>query len=260
MSAKTKTPAPELGAETVPWNPLVAIAYVVFLYFAAQIIGSLLISVYPLLRHWTSQQANDWISNSVPGQFVYVLCAEAITVGAVFLFLKRYKIRLPFIGLKRPRLRDAAAGLLSFPVYFIAYAILVTVVSHFVSGLNVSQQQQIGFDSVHGTWQLLLTALSLVVLPPLAEEILVRGFLYTSLRKYLRFGWAALITSLIFAAAHLPEGGSAGPLYIAALDTFTLSVVLCYLREKTGSLWAGILLHALKNGLAFVSLFIIGGR
>ena len=57
---------------------------------------------------------------------------------------------------------------------------------------------------------------------------------------------AARLGDELFAVAHLPEGGAAGPLYIAALDTFVLSLVLIYLREKTGSLWASITLHAVS--------------
>jgi membrane protease YdiL (CAAX protease family) len=98
------------------------------------------------------------------------------------------------------------------------------------------------------------------VLPPLAEEIMVRGFIYTSFRKTMRIVPAAIITSLLFASAHLPEGGAAGPLYIAAIDTFVLSMVLIYLREKTGSLWASISLHAMKNGIAFAALFLVHSR
>ena len=41
------------------------------------------------------------------------------------------------------------------------------------------------------------------------------------------------------------------------LDTFILSLVLIYLREKTGGLWASITLHAFKNGVAFVALFAL---
>lgn len=81
-------------------------------------------------------------------------------------------------------------------------------------------------------------------------------FYIRRLKKALSLWPAVILTSLIFASAHLPEGGSAGPLYIAAIDTFVLSLVLIFLREKTGSLWAGITLHAAKNGIAFVYLFI----
>jgi membrane protease YdiL (CAAX protease family) len=151
-------------------------------------------------------------------------------------------------------------GLGALPVYFFLYLVAVGVISHFVPSLNVNQQQQIGFNSVHGAPEMIMTFISLVILPPIAEEIMVRGFIYSSLRKAMRIIPAALLTSLIFASAHLPEGGSAGPLYIAAIDTFVLSLVLIYLREKTGSLWASITLHALKNGVAFAALFLVNGR
>jgi membrane protease YdiL (CAAX protease family) len=40
-------------------------------------------------------------------------------------------------------------------------------------------------------------------------------------------------------------------MWAAAFDTFILSVVLVYLREKTGALYAGMLVHMLNNLLAF---------
>jgi membrane protease YdiL (CAAX protease family) len=150
--------------------------------------------------------------------------------------------------------------LAAVPFYFVLYLLSVGLISHFVPGLNVNQQQQIGFNNVHGAAPLVMTFISLVVLPPLAEEIMVRGFLYSSLKKALPTASAVIVTSALFASAHLPEGGAAGPLYIAALDTFVLSLVLIYLREKTGSLWASITLHAIKNGIAFVALFVFSAR
>jgi membrane protease YdiL (CAAX protease family) len=104
-----------------------------------------------------------------------------------------------------------------------------------------------------------LTFVALVVIAPVAEEALMRGFLFGALRRRLPFIWSTLITSAMFASLHLAGGEQgAGPLWVAAIDTFTLSLALCYLREKTGRLWAGIGLHMLKNGIAFVALFIIG--
>jgi membrane protease YdiL (CAAX protease family) len=35
-------------------------------------------------------------------------------------------------------------------------------------------------------------------------------------------------------------------------------MVLCWLRERTKSLWPSILLHVTKNALAFVLLFVVG--
>lgn len=237
----------------MPW---LGVVFVFFVYYASQIIAGNLLLLYPVLRHWSSAQTQHWIDHSIGAQFTFILFAEALTIGAIYWFLRRYRVGFGRIGLKRPRWSDPLYGLAAVPVYYVIYLLSVGVISHFVPALNVNQQQQIGFNDVHGTLPLLMTFVSLVVLPPLAEEIMVRGFLYGTLKKAMPVMYAAVLTSALFAAAHLPEGGSGGPLYIAALDTFVLSLVLVYLREQTGSLWASITLHAVKNGVAFLSLFV----
>jgi len=236
------------------------VVFVVLVYYVSQLLSGAVVSIYPGLRHWSPNQATNWLNNSVGAQFAYILIAEALAVGAIYWFLRRRRLGLSVIGLRRPKLSDPVYGLIALPVYFFFLLAVVGIISRYVPGLNINQQQQIGFNDVHGAVQLSLTFISLVILPPLAEEIMMRGFLYGSLRKVMRVVPAALITSGLFAAAHLPEGGAAGPLYIAAIDTFILSLVLVYLREKTGGLWASITLHALKNGIAFVALFVIHAR
>lgn len=246
-------PAPAVPA--IPWQPWLAVLFIIIDFFGSQLAAGLLVSLYPLLRHWSHAQTLTWVNNSVGAQFAYVLTAEVLAVGAIYFFLRLYSIGFAGIGLKRPRWSDPAYGLAAAPFYFILFLLSVGIISHFVPGLNVNQAQQLGFNHVSGPAQMTMAFISLVVLPPVAEEIMVRGFLYSSLKKAVPTLWAVLGTSAIFAVAHLPEGGTAGPLYIAALDTFILSLVLIYLREKTGSLWASITLHAIKNGVAFFALF-----
>ena len=249
------------GLPVVPWSPWLGLVFGFAVFYAAQVLAGLAVSIYPLFRHWTNAQAVDWLNGSVPGQFVFIFIAETLSIAAIYLFLKRrYRLDLSAIGLKRPRWIDGIYGLSAVVPYFVLYALTVGVVSNLVHGLDVDQAQEIGFKAVNGGLQLTLTFISLVVLPPLAEEILVRGFLYSTLKKALPTLSAVLLTSALFAAAHLQEGGSAGLLWIGALDTFVLSLVLIYLREKTGSLWASITLHAIKNGVAFISLFILHAR
>lgn len=242
---------------TVNWNPWWGVLYVLLIFYASQILAAVLLSIYPLLRHWTNQQAADWANDSVLAQFFYILTAESLVILGVALFLKLYQRSFRAIGWRKFRLLDLAYGLVGVPVYFLLYAITVALASILVQGLDVNQHQEIGFSNVSGAWELMITFVSLVILPPLTEEILVRGLLYSSLKKAMPVLGAALTTSVLFAAAHLPEGGAAGPLYIAAIDTFILSLVLIYLREKSGSLWPCIILHAIKNGVAFVALFVL---
>jgi membrane protease YdiL (CAAX protease family) len=245
----------------VPWNPWLGVLFILAVFYAAQFLASFVVEIYPLANHWSSERSLDWLNNSVLAQFVFILVAEVLSVGAVYLFLKRrYKLSLAAIGLKRPTIFDPLVGIAAVIPYFVLFAVAVSLVSHFIPGFDAEQQQQIGFNHVQGGQELVLTFFSLVVLPPIAEEIMVRGFLFSTLKKALPTIYAALLTSVLFGAAHLQEGGSSGLLWIGALDTFVLSLVLIYLRVKTGSLWASITLHAVKNGVAFVSLFVLNAR
>ena len=241
----------------IPWNPFWAILYAVFFFFASQLVAAILVSIYPALRHWSSARATEWLNNDVVAQFAFTLLAELIIIFSVYLWLKHHKTGFRLLGLTRPKGEDAGYGIMAWLVYLGVFIGVTAVITQFFPHFNVDQQQEIGFTNVHGSLSLTLTFISLVILPPFAEEIVMRGFIYGSLRKWLKPLGALVITSAIFAAAHLPEGGSGGPLWIGALDTFILSVFLCLLRERTGRLYASIILHMLKNGVAFIALFIL---
>jgi len=243
---------------TVPWSPWAAVLYAILIFFAAQVLASMVVVLAPRLLGWNASRIDHWVNNSVVSQFWFVLMAEALTFYAIWWFVKRRGSTLRAIGWRGVRGWDAVSALSGFAVYFVGYAVLLGVATHLFPSINVDQKQQLGFSDVSGGGSLILTFVSLVVLPPLVEETVFRGFVFTGIRNKVRPVGAALITSALFATAHLQFGSGKPLLWVAALDTFTLSLVLCYLRHKTDSLWPGIFLHALKNGLAFVTLYLIG--
>lgn len=263
MKKKSKTA--EVSTST-PWQkipkyllPFVIVFIVAIVFFVAQYAASLLVSIYPFAAGYNAAQASTWLDNSITAQFIYILLAETFTVGLIYLLLRHYKRDLRTIGLNSPKWKYLIFAIIGYPVYLIGYLVLFNIFSHVFPALNANQVQQIGFNSVHGPYQLILTFISLVILPPIAEEILFRGFMFEGLKKSMSPIFAGLITSAIFASAHLPEGAS-HLLWIGALDTFTLSLVLVYLKQKTKSLWPGIILHALKNLVAFITLFLLTTR
>ncbi len=240
------------------WYAFITLLGTGFVYLASQIMAGVVLYLYPALRHWPAGERNNWLSASTYAQFFYVLLAEALTVAGVWMLLKVCAWSWRTIGLTKPQLKHIGLGILAVVPYIAVYMLIVTIVSQIYPSLNITQKQEIGFDHAKGGLELATVFLSLVVLPPLVEEIMMRGFMYTGLKRAFPKIVAALLVSGLFGLAHLAEGGAAGPLWIGALDTFALSLVLVYLREKTGNLWAGITLHALKNGIAFVSLFLLG--
>lgn len=243
------------GSVRLSWGPFAAIAWTILIYVVPQVIGGLIVSIYPALKHWDPVRANDWITNAVSAQFVYGLLAESMSIGIVWLLLRHYRAMWYEIGLMLPRAKDALYALGGFGIYFTAYIVLVVIATSLIPSFNANQQQDVGFQHTSGFVGPLMAFISLVVLPPFAEEIIFRGFLFKGLRRKFDFRVAAIITSLLFALPHLIEGVG-GLLWIGGLDTFVLSIVLCYLRETTGRLTAGMGVHALKNALAFAMLFI----
>ncbi|GAC1387213.1 MAG: hypothetical protein NVS1B7_5420 [Candidatus Saccharimonadales bacterium] len=239
------------------WGPVVATVVTIAVYFISQYSGVLLVLLYPISQHWNEKMTNGWLQNSILAQFLSIFLIEIFVIILLHVFLQFKKSSFKVIGWNRfPHWEDVPLALAAFAAYFISLNFIVfPALKNLIHNLNFSQKQDIGFVNVHGP-ALILVFVSLAVLPPIVEETLFRGFLFTGLRKKLPLAIATLTTSFIFAIPHLQLGSGQAPLWVAGVDTFTLSLFLVYLRQKTHSLYASVLLHFLKNSLAFLALFI----
>jgi membrane protease YdiL (CAAX protease family) len=211
---------------------------------------ALLLALLVLLGHFgvSFVGTDEVILNAVFAAAVYVF-SLGIVVGLPLLF-KRGRVSKQEFGLQRlPSWLDLGLAPAGFVVYMISSVLLVAAATALVPSINLEQVQETGFENIGHRYEYLIAFVTLVVVAPLAEEILFRGYLYGKLRKLAVPVWIViLVVSLLFAAVH----GQ----WNVALDVFALSIVLCVLREMTGSIWAGILLHMIKNSVAFYFLFI----
>ncbi len=185
-------------------------------------------------------------------QFLLQGIAELGAVGLLWL-LVHYHYRTDFKALGLGKLDPGLLGwsVLALPFYM-ASSIIVTVVAAALSpSIDLQQVQNIGYANPGG-FVIVLVFVALVLLAPFVEELIFRGFLFNAFRRTFGFWIGAIVVSLLFAVAHRQLN--------VGLDVFVLSMFLCYLREKTASLWPSIALHALKNLVAFVTLFIIHAR
>ena len=242
----------------VNWTPLEAIGVTIFIYFATQVIVALGAGLIGSQAGLNDDQLNATLNNSPGWQFLFILVTEILTAWLLYTFIVKVRMTsLKAIGVVKPKLRDIGYALAGFGAYFAIYGLVVfNLFQHLFPQVDTNQRQDLGFGSGVSGPALLFVFFSLVVLPPLVEELLVRGFLYTGLRTKLPIIYAAIVTSLVFASAHLQWGNGKPLLWTAAADTFTLSMVLIYLRQKTGSLWPGIGVHFIKNSIAFAVLFV----
>lgn len=189
---------------------------------------------------------NETVLSTVIAAFTYLLTL-VIVIGVPYI-LKRQTTR-QHLGLRRlPNWMDILLAPAGFVVYLLCSGIIVTLVTQLVPGFDGTQAQEVGFTNLAETYQYILAFATLVVIAPIAEEALFRGYLYGKLRGVVSIWLAVLLTSVVFGVVH----GQ----WNVGIDVFVLSVVMCILREMTGNIWAGVLVHMIKNGLAFYLLFI----
>ncbi len=91
---------------------------------------------------------------------------------------------------------------------------------------------------------MVLALLFVAVTPALCEELMFRGYLQRQVERSLGVAWSIVLVGLVFGLFHLRP--------TQVLPLATLGVYLGFSVWVTGSLWAGVLVHLLNNGLAVI--------
>lgn len=223
----------------VTWGPIAAI----FGSFAVLVTATILaLLTFPGIADENSSFTYKFISETV-----YAGLIVATTIAIVKLSNGHYQA-LGIKNFKNPK-TDLAQVIKVFFIYLGISLVTFYILSFILPENILDASQDLGFgESVSGA-QLVLVALSLIVVVPIAEEVLFRGFLFKGLRTKLDFWPAAITASAIFGLAHFQLN--------VGLDVGLLALGACWLLEKTGSIYASILLHSVKNLIAFLLVFVV---
>lgn len=114
------------------------------------------------------------------------------------------------------------------------------------------------------------TLLFQFTLPGLAEELVYRGVFLFILNRYLGyqwkifkapFGWGAVLVTVLFLAIHVVKYVPNQNSIVLNFSLFNVDFIffccaLVYLRERTGSIWPGVLCHNIANGLPVLVAWI----
>ena len=147
-----------------------------------------------------------------------------------------------------PTWTDILLAPVGFIVFMIVAVILVAILQSIFPGVNWNESQDVGFSNLISSSDFVLAFISLVVVAPVAEELIFRGWLYGKLRAKIPAIPAMLVVSILFGIVH----GQ----WNVGVTVFVMSIAMCTLREITGTIWGGILIHILKNGIAFYFLYV----
>lgn len=226
-----------------------AVLWVVFSILAVQVIFGLFFALLP----------SEWLESPIFSGIYSILVYGTViilTVYALPRFAKKLKFKETWqtsreeMGLRGlPTWTDLGLSAVGYVVSTLLAAGLTYLFSFF-SWFDAGQAQETGFSIYMNSGEKNIAFITLVVVAPIVEEVIFRGWLYGKLRSKMGVIAAMLVTSVVFGVMHFQ--------WNVGVNVFALSVVLCGLREITGTIYAGILTHMIKNGVAFFLLYIIG--
>ena len=134
-------------------------------------------------------------------------------------------------------------------VIYVALGCMVCMLANYPANLVAQLQQHFGFRGDLPSMPLnndprvlALYGLSVVVIPPIVEEMLFRGVVLQSLKRY-GDGFAIVVSAIFFGLYH------GNP--IQFVFAFFSGLVLGYVVIRTGSLLPSILIHLINNGVSY---------
>jgi hypothetical protein len=224
--------------EREPFWDYVDVLLIIGLLFASIVVAELLVMGW---AYFHPKLKNDLTELALPLQFV----AYALVYFCFFLVFKLRYHRPVFesLGWRKTGYSLLAAG---FGGVLLAFAI--GVVASFIHTPKVATPFD---DLVKTPLSMALLALTAVVLAPLFEEMVFRGFLQPLLSRTLGVGLGIVLTAALFGGLHASEYQFAWQ-YVAAITT--VGIALGILRAKTNSIIPGTVMHGCFNAVSVVGL------
>ena len=223
----------EAGVQPVPWTPRTTFWWLLGGLLLAIIIPPLVVAPFdPGLE-------GDGALLAAQAMFDGLLLFVALGVASDWNFWPLAR-PLRLLGLRPFRLKAIWIMLGTLVAYYIAAGLFASLVLK-------PDQEDIGGELGVGNPSIAIAiaaVLMIVLLAPVAEELFFRGFLFAGVRSRWSLWPAALISGLIFGLVHAPTG------LTTVVPLATLGVALCWLYDRTGSLWPCVIAHMINNGLA----------
>lgn len=233
-----------------PWGPWATIGWTVLCLVVMVLIQNVVAFVFLVVlfaREGPGTRLTDMATNGNLIATATIVSTPAV-LGLVSLLvgIRRYPVR-DYLALRWARPRTvvlSVAGLLAFLFAsdFTSYLIGRPVVSQFMV-------------SAYRTSWLPLLALAVVVAAPLAEETIMRGFLFKGIAESPWGTTAAIVlSSLVWALIHVQyDAYSIGTIFVMGL-------YLGFVRQRTGSVPLTMVLHGVANAVATAEVVLFVER
>jgi len=186
------------------------------------------------------QYSQDLASNGMFLSFA-VITSSIVGFGLTVIFIKRRKgsTVTEYLGLK-PISKKQIFIMIGICILFLILSQLAALL------IGISDDSDYFTDMYKSSW-LPLLVVAVAIFAPAFEESFFRGFLFVGLRQSpIGDTGTIALTAALWAMFHIQYG------IFGILLIFSLGIVLGFVRWKTESLWAPIIIHSLWNLSAVV--------
>src|SRR5215510_2983781 len=229
-----------------PWGYLATLGWALL---AVALCAATIVAVFLTWTAWqvgspSLELLNEFLDEPFwVGLAVAIASAVLVAVVALAARLRDWSAR-DYLGLRWPTWRDLGIALVLLAALSVASHIILDVLDA-RNPISLSDEYQ----SAREAGALSLFWINAVIIAPLAEEILTRGFLQ---RGWVRSQDSAqlgiAVIAAIWAALHFPYG------WILCADIFIMGLLLGWARWRSGSTITTIMMHALYNLWGMVQL------
>jgi len=242
--------APDLQ---ISWSWLHLLVFLFFIFITLLTVQGVFLAAYAPHQHMTAQQLEDYLLSKPQ-----VAIGSTIVVYALVLFFLYVTLGLlrgqPFwstLGWRKipPRSDGRPRNPLIF--FFIGCGISLFV---FALTAVMKTPENTPIEQVFKFKQTaLLFVITAVLVAPLAEETIFRGYLYPMFARWFGIVPSIVVTGVLFGLMHGPQlGGAKSLIAVMSLVGITFTAV----RAWTGTVFASYLMHLGYNSLIGISLFL----
>lgn len=231
----------------VPWGILATIAIAVLAFGLGQAVAAVGLSL------WLSPAALAGPALPADGAaVVWVVFAANLVQGVTLVLAARARgpSALAYLGLDVPRRRDLLVGLACLTAFVVAAnAATLAVGRDLVPAVQVET-----YRSAAAQGLLPLLWIALVVVAPIGEELLFRGFVFRGCATSERSAPPTIVvTSFLFALLHVQYD------WVGMVLIFLVGLLLGWLRWRSGSTTLVVLLHVALNLEGTIETMVMAG-
>lgn len=180
-----------------------------------------------------------WLDLTVDSSLIIIFGEATLLLPTWYFTIYKYGAKWADLGLRPFNFRVMRVGcwlMVAFFLFHVAYAALLAFF-----GL----QTQPGLDKIFTKTAFPpLLFVGGAFIAPFIEEIFFRGFIFSGLRQ--QWGWqkAIVVSSALFALAHLVP--------TSLLPIFLLGLIFAFVAQISGSIWPAIIIHTFNNLIALL--------